>query len=46
MFLTYQMASRVLGVDGQGAPEEVEVMPSPLMDQSQLKGKLTRCWKD
>lgn len=32
MFLTYQTASHILGVDGQGAPEEVEVMPSPLMD--------------
>lgn len=32
MFLTYQMASRIRGGDGQGAPQEVEVMPSPLMD--------------
>lgn len=47
LLLTYQTALHILtSGDSQGMPEEVEAMPTPLMDDSQVKGKLTRCRKD
>lgn len=47
IFLTYQMALNTFaGGDSQGMPEEVELIPSLLMDSIQVKGKLTRYWKD